>query len=144
MFVCNRTDTISLPSRELGQAPMLLVFLTLRQALSSHQRQQLVLMYWLQDRDGMPNQPTNSSQARRPGLKFCWDISIYMVGIIYPFLYGNSAKISAKRCLCLRKTCTGLLSQSTNQQLQGSVLWSKILMGHNLSPPTPLIGIVVR
>ena len=39
MFVCNRGDTIQyhggLQSRELGQAPMLLVFLTPSQALSS-------------------------------------------------------------------------------------------------------------
>ena len=59
MFVCNRGDTIQyhggLRSRELGQAPMLLVFLTPRQALSSHPRQQMVWLYWLQDRDSMPN-----------------------------------------------------------------------------------------
>ena len=40
MFVCNRGDAIQyqggLLSRELCQAPMLLVFLTPRQALSSH------------------------------------------------------------------------------------------------------------
>ena len=47
LFVCfcNRGDTIQyhggLQSRELGQAPMLLVFLTPRQALSSHPRQQI-------------------------------------------------------------------------------------------------------
>ena len=45
-FVCNREDTIqyqgSLRSRELGQAPMLHVFLTPRQALSSHPHQQMV------------------------------------------------------------------------------------------------------
>ena len=45
MFVCNRGDTIQyhggLQSRELGQAPMLLVFLTPRQALSSNPRQQM-------------------------------------------------------------------------------------------------------
>ena len=44
LFVCNRGDTIqyhgSLRSREL--APKLLVFLTPRQALSSHPRQQMV------------------------------------------------------------------------------------------------------
>ena len=34
---------------------MLLVFLTSRQALSSHQRQQMVQLYWLQGRDSMPN-----------------------------------------------------------------------------------------
>ena len=59
LFVCNRGDTIQyhggLRSRELGQAPMLLVFLTPRQALSSHPRQQMVWLYWLQDRDSMPN-----------------------------------------------------------------------------------------
>ena len=44
-----------LRSRELGQAPMPLVFLTPRQALSSHPHQQMVLLYWLQDRDSMPN-----------------------------------------------------------------------------------------
>ena len=41
-FFCNRGDTIQyhggLRSRELGQAPMLLVFLTPKQALSSHPR----------------------------------------------------------------------------------------------------------
>ena len=46
LFVCNRGDTIQyhggLRSRELGQAPMLLVFLNPRQALSSHPRQQMV------------------------------------------------------------------------------------------------------
>ena len=46
LFVCNRGDTIQyhggLRSRELGQASMLLVFLTPRQALSSHPRQQMV------------------------------------------------------------------------------------------------------
>jgi hypothetical protein len=41
-------------SRELGQVPIL-VFLTLRQALSSHPRQQMVWLYWLQNRDSMPN-----------------------------------------------------------------------------------------
>ena len=55
----NGGDTIQyhcgLRSRELGQAPMLLVFLTPRQALSSHPRQQMVWLYWLQDRDSMPN-----------------------------------------------------------------------------------------
>ena len=45
----------SLPSRELGQAPKLHVFLTPRQALSYHLRQQIVWLYWLQDRDSMPN-----------------------------------------------------------------------------------------
>ena len=44
-FVCNRGDTVqyqgSLQSRELGQAPMLQVVLTPRQALSSHPRQQM-------------------------------------------------------------------------------------------------------
>ena len=43
VFVCNRGDTIQyqggLGSRKLGQAPLLLVFLTPRQALSSHPRQ---------------------------------------------------------------------------------------------------------
>ena len=57
--VCNRGDTIqyhvSLRSRELGQATLLLVFLTPRQALSSHLCQQMVWLYWLQDRDSMPN-----------------------------------------------------------------------------------------
>ena len=58
-FVCNRGYTIQyhggLRSRELGQAPMLQVFLTPRQALSSHMHQQMVRLYWLQDRDSMPN-----------------------------------------------------------------------------------------
>ena len=58
-FVCNREDTIQyhggLRSRELGQAPMLLVFLTPRQVLSSHPLQQMVWLYWLQDRDSIPN-----------------------------------------------------------------------------------------
>ena len=39
---------------------MPLVFLTPRQALSSHPRQQMVWLYWLQDRDNMPNQYTIS------------------------------------------------------------------------------------
>ena len=59
LFVCTRGDTIqyhgSLRSRELGQAPMLQVFLTPRQALSSQPRQQMVLLYWLQDRDSLLN-----------------------------------------------------------------------------------------
>ena len=46
LFVCNRGDTMqyhgSLQSRELDQAPMLLVFHTPRQALSSHLHQQMV------------------------------------------------------------------------------------------------------
>jgi hypothetical protein len=46
LFVCNRRDTIQyyggLRSRELGQAPMLQVFLTPRQALSSHTLKQMV------------------------------------------------------------------------------------------------------
>ena len=54
-FVCNRGDTVQyhghLRSRELGQATMLQVFLTPRQALSSHPCQQMVWLYWLQDRD---------------------------------------------------------------------------------------------
>ena len=46
LFFCNRGDTIQyhngLWSRELGQAPMPLVFLTPRQALSSHPHQQMI------------------------------------------------------------------------------------------------------
>ena len=46
LFVCNRGDTIQyhsgVPSRELGQSPMPHVFLTPRQALSPHPRQQMV------------------------------------------------------------------------------------------------------
>ena len=38
-----------------NQAPMLLVFLTPRQALSSHPCQQMVWLYWLQDRYSMPS-----------------------------------------------------------------------------------------
>jgi hypothetical protein len=57
LFVCNRGDTIQyhggLWSRELGQAPMLLVFLSPRQALSSHPRQQMVWLCRLQDRDSV-------------------------------------------------------------------------------------------
>ena len=45
----------SLQSRELSQAPMLLVFLTPRQALSSHPHQQMVRLYFPQDRDTVPN-----------------------------------------------------------------------------------------
>ena len=45
VFVCHRGDTIGTVSRELGQAPMLLVFLTPRQASSSHPRQQMVRLY---------------------------------------------------------------------------------------------------
>ena len=59
LFVCNRGDTIQyhggLRSSELGQAPMLQVFLTPRQALSSHPLKQMVWLYWLQDRDSVPN-----------------------------------------------------------------------------------------
>ena len=55
ILVCNRGDTIQyqgcLWSRELGQAPMLQLFLTPRQSLKSHLRQQMVWLYWLQDRD---------------------------------------------------------------------------------------------
>ena len=46
LFVCYRGDTVQyhggLQSRELDQAPILQVFLTPRQALSSHPRQQMV------------------------------------------------------------------------------------------------------
>ena len=46
VLFCGRRDTVQyhggLPSRELGQAHMLQVFLTPRQALSSHLRQQMV------------------------------------------------------------------------------------------------------
>ena len=49
----NWGDTVqyhgSLRSRELGQAPMLQVFLTPRQGLSSHPLKQMVWLYWLQD-----------------------------------------------------------------------------------------------
>ena len=59
LFVCNRGGTIQyhggLWARELGQAPMLLVFLTPKQALSSHPPLQMVWLYWLQDRDSMTN-----------------------------------------------------------------------------------------
>jgi hypothetical protein len=59
LFVCNRRDTIQyhggLRSRKLGQAPMIQVFLTPRQTLSSEPSQQMVWLYWLQDRDRMPN-----------------------------------------------------------------------------------------
>ena len=51
LFVCNRGDTtITVVSDHL-----LLVFLTPRKALSSHSRQQMVWLYWLQDRDSMLN-----------------------------------------------------------------------------------------
>ena len=50
LFVRNRRDTIQyhggLQSRELGQAPTLQVFLTPRQASSSHPRQQNLLNRW--------------------------------------------------------------------------------------------------
>ena len=53
VFVCNRGDTIQyrggLWSRELGQASILLMFLTPRQALSSHPHRKMVWLYWLQD-----------------------------------------------------------------------------------------------
>ena len=59
LFVCNRRDTTQyhydLRSMELGQAPMLLVFQTPRQELSSHPHQQMVWLSWLQDKDSMPN-----------------------------------------------------------------------------------------
>ena len=46
LFVCKRGDTTQyhggLRFRELDQAPMLLVFLTPRQALSSHPCQQMI------------------------------------------------------------------------------------------------------
>ena len=58
LFVClfvTEESHDGLWSRELGKAPMLLVSLTPRQALSSHPCQQMVWLYWLQDRDSMPN-----------------------------------------------------------------------------------------
>ena len=58
----------SLQSRELGQAPMLLVFLAPRQALSSHPRQQMVWLYWLQDRDSMPPICLDYKARNRPKL----------------------------------------------------------------------------
>jgi hypothetical protein len=58
VFGCNRGDTIQdhsgLQTRKFGQAAIML-FLNPRQALSSHLRQQIVWLYWLQDRDSMPN-----------------------------------------------------------------------------------------
>ena len=61
LFVCAKGDTIwyhgGLRSRELGQAPMLLVFQTHRQALSSHPRQQMVWLF------GMPNWYTINHQT---------------------------------------------------------------------------------
>ena len=48
-FFCNRGDTIQyhggLRSKELGQAPMLLVSLSPRQALSSHLRV-FIMIFW--------------------------------------------------------------------------------------------------
>ena len=55
LFVCTAQYHGSLRSRESGQAPMLQVFLMPRQGLSSHLRQQMVWLYWPQDRDSMLN-----------------------------------------------------------------------------------------
>ena len=59
LVCCNRGDTLQyhggLQSKELCQAPMLLVFLTPRQVLSSHPLKQIIWLYWLQDRDRIPN-----------------------------------------------------------------------------------------
>jgi hypothetical protein len=43
------------PIKGVMPSPMLLAFLTPRQALSFHPHQQMVRLYWLQDRDSMPN-----------------------------------------------------------------------------------------
>ena len=59
IFRLCRGDTVQyhggLQSRELGQATVLLLSLTPRQVSSSHPCQQMVWLYWLQDRDSMPN-----------------------------------------------------------------------------------------
>jgi hypothetical protein len=70
LFVCNRRDTIQyqggLRSRKLGQAPMLLVFLTPRQALSSHPHQQMVCLYRLQDTWLIVHYNYNTTHTMKP------------------------------------------------------------------------------
>ena len=68
LFVCNRGDTEqyhgSLRSRELGPAPMLQVFLTPRQALSSHPRQQMSLaIKWM--REKIPSCSNSALEMRK-------------------------------------------------------------------------------
>jgi hypothetical protein len=91
LFVCNRGDTIQyhggLRSRELGQAPMLQVLLTPRQALSFHPRQQMVWLYWLQDRDSMPNwytinHPTTLHTQWNPVTHCCSPMALCAAGYI--------------------------------------------------------------
>ena len=82
LFVCNRGDTMHYstwtnygallhssmsttdnttqyhgghPIKGVMPSPMLLVLLTPRLVLPSHLRQQMVWLYWLHDRDSMPN-----------------------------------------------------------------------------------------
>ena len=83
LFVCNRGDTVQyhsgLRSRELGQAPMLQVFLI--------PHQQMVWLYWLQDRDSMPNwytinHPTKLHTTWNPVTHSCLPMSLCASGCI--------------------------------------------------------------
>ena len=68
--------------------PLLLhVFLTPRQALSSHPHQQMVWLYWLQDRDSIPNwytinHPTTLHIQWNPVTHCCSPMVLCTVGCI--------------------------------------------------------------
>ena len=87
---CQRTIlhiiTVVVRSRELGQAPILL-FLTLRQALSSHPRQQMVWLCRLQDRDSIHiqytiNHPTTLHTQWNPLTHCCSPMALCTAGCI--------------------------------------------------------------
>ena len=95
-FFVNREDTIyyhgRLQSRKLGQALMLLVFLTPRQALSSHPLKQMVWLYWIQDRDRIPNwctinDPTTLHIQWNPVTHCCWPMAFCTAGCILQMVF---------------------------------------------------------
>ena len=118
-FVCNRGDTIKyhgrLRSREFYQAPLLQMFLTPMQALSSHPRQQMVWLYWVQDRDSMPNwrtinHPTTlqtHNETQWPTVSRRWHFALQDVSILY-------AKLSSLDALDIYAPLIFLDRQKTN------------------------------
>ena len=92
LFFCNRGDTIqyhgSLQSRKLCQAPMLLVFLTPRQALSSHPLQcycaSLKLLFFMifVGVHEFSSRLTTLSSCRRWGLNR-WPLDFWFIGQFY-------------------------------------------------------------
>ena len=110
----------SLKSRELGQAPMLLVFLTPRQALSSHPRQQMEWLCWLQDRDSMLNwytinHPTTLYTQWNPVTHFCSPMALCTAGCIP----------QAKFDTVMGQNFWNILSSKFMQKLQLFLLFSK-------------------